>query len=80
MRRELQRDHVNRLAGLLLRPQALSRADARSLVRVQAKALARQLDAASRRRGLSPEVQAHLADSADTLNQALSARLARQGT
>jgi len=80
MRRELQRDHVNRLAGLLLRPQALSRADARSLVRVQAKALARQLDAASRRRGLSPEVLAHLADSADTLNQALSARLARQGT
>jgi len=79
LRRELQREHVNRLANLLLRPQALNRADARSLLRVQAKALAAQLDAASRRRGLSPEVQAHLKDSADTLSQALSARLVRQG-
>ncbi len=79
LRRELQRDHVNRLANLLLRPQALSRADARSLLRVQAKALSTQLDIASRRRGLSPEVQAHLKDSAETLNQALSARMVRAG-
>ena len=42
-------------------------------------ALAAQIDAASRRKGLSPEVQAHLADSADTLNQALAARLLRSG-
>jgi hypothetical protein len=79
LRRELQREHVNRVAALLLRPQALSRADARGLLRVQARALSAQLDAASRRRGLSPEVQAHLKDSADTLNQALSARLMRAG-
>ena len=80
LRRELQREHVNRVAGLLLRPQALSRADARSLLRAQAKTLSERLDAASRRRALSPEVQAHLKDSADTLNQALSARLVRAGT
>ncbi len=79
LRRELQREHVNRVANLLLRPQALSRADARGLLRVQAKALAAQLDAASRRRGLGPEIQAHLKDSADTLNQALAARLVRAG-
>ena len=80
LRRELQREHVNRVANLLLRPQALSRADARSLLRMQAKALAAQLDAVSRRRGLSPEVRAHLKDSADTLHQALAARLVRAGT
>ena len=80
LRRELQREHVNRMATLLLRPQALSRADARGLLRVQAKALSAQLDAASRRRGLSPETEAHLKDSADTLNQALAARLVRTGT
>ncbi len=80
LRRELQREHVNRVAGLLLRPQALSRADARGLLRVQARQLSAQLDAASRRRGLSAEVQAHLKDSADTLSQALSARLLRAGT
>ncbi len=80
LRRELQREHINRVASLLLRPQALSRADARGLLRVQAKALASKLDATSHRRGLSPEVQAHLKDSADTLNQALSARLMRVGT
>ncbi len=79
LRRELQREHVNRVANLLLRPQALSRADARGLLRLQARELAVQLDAASRRRGLSPEVQAHLKDSADTLNQALAARLVRAG-
>jgi hypothetical protein len=79
LRRELQRDHVNRLANLLLHPQSLSRADARGLLRLQAKALAARLDAASRRHGASAEVQAHLKDSVDTLNQALSARLLRSG-
>ena len=49
LRRELQREHVNRVANLLLRPQALSRADARSLLRVQAKALLAQ-----HRRGVAP--------------------------
>ena len=79
LRRELQRDHANRLAGLLLRPQALSRADARGLLRVEAKALAERVTLASRRAGLSEEARAHLQDSADTLNQALAAKLSRVG-
>ena len=79
LRRELQREHVNRIANQLLRPQALSRADARSLQRVQAKALAEQLNAAARRNGMSAETRAHLLDSADTLNEALAARLTRSG-
>ncbi len=79
LRRELQRDHVNRMANLLLHPQSLSRADARGQLRVQAKALALRLDAASRRHDASADVRAHLKDSADTLHEALSARLLRSG-
>jgi len=79
MRRELQREHINRLAGLLLKPAALTRADARSLVRVQSQELLARIQAAAQRKGLSVEARAHLQDSADTLRQALSAPLQRQG-
>ncbi|WP_428424504.1 zinc-dependent metalloprotease [Methylibium sp.] len=76
-RRELQREHVNRLAALLLRPGALSRADARSLLRAQSRTLLAQIASARRHPGLSAEARAHLADSADTLSQALAARPVR---
>ncbi|HET7526938.1 MAG TPA: zinc-dependent metalloprotease [Burkholderiaceae bacterium] len=79
MRRELQREYVNRLAGLLLRPGALTRVDARSLVRVQSQELLGRIQAAAQRKGLSAEARAHLQDSADTLRQALSAPMQRQG-
>ena len=78
-RRELQRDHVNRLAGLLLRPQALSRADARGSLRVEARLLARRLDLAARQPGCDADTRAHLQDSAETLRRALEARLDRAG-
>jgi hypothetical protein len=77
-RRELQRDHLNRLAAQLLRP-ATSRADSRSLLRLEAQALAARLGARSQRAGLSPEARAHLEDSRETLNLALSAKLQRVG-
>jgi len=67
------------VAGLLLRPAALSRADARSLVRSQAQALLLRINAASKRSGMSAEAKSHLQDSADTLSQALSAKLQRSG-
>ena len=79
MRRELQREYVNRLAGLLLRPGALTRADARSLLRVQSQQLLGRIQSAQQRKGLSGEARAHLQDSADTLRQALNAPLVRQG-
>jgi hypothetical protein len=79
-RRELQREHLNRVANLVLRPSSLSRADARSLVRVQAQELLARIHAATQRKGLSAEAKAHLQDSADTLRQALAAPLLRQGT
>lgn len=80
LRRELQREHVNRLAGLLLRPSALSRADARSLLRAEARTLRTQLLAAEKRAGASAETRAHLLDAADTLSLALDAKLQRAGT
>ena len=70
---------MNRLAGLLLRPAALNRADARSLLRSQAVGLLARINGAVKRGGLSAEAQAHLQDSADTLNQALTAHLQRSG-
>jgi hypothetical protein len=79
LRREVQREHVNRIAALLLRPAAASRADTRSTVRMQARALLERIRLAGHRPGLSEEAQAHLADCADTLEQALSARLQRAG-
>jgi hypothetical protein len=79
LRREVQRDHVNRIAALLIRPGAASRSDTRSIVRMQARALLERIRAASHRPGLSEESRAHLADSADTLEQAMSAKLQRSG-
>jgi len=77
-RRELQRDHVNRLAGGLLRPQ--SRVDARGLLREQAQALLARLERVNRHPGKrDAETRAHLQDSADSLRQALAARLPRAG-
>jgi hypothetical protein len=78
-RRELQREHLNRVAGLLLRPGAASRVDTRSLVRVQAQGLLSRINGALKRGSLSADTRAHLQDSADTLSQALSARLERAG-
>ena len=79
LRREVQRDHVNRISTMLIRPGASSRADTRSVVRAQAKVLLERVRAAGNRRGLSEEARAHLADSADTLEQAMSAKLQRSG-
>ncbi len=78
-RRELQREHVNRLAGAALRPGAASRADVRSLLRIQAQTLLAQINTALGKRSYGADTQAHLQDSADTLAQALAARLQRVG-
>ncbi|MBL8307123.1 MAG: zinc-dependent metalloprotease [Rubrivivax sp.] len=86
-RRELQRSHVNRVAAALLRPSPLARADARGLVRSQARALLARLESAAtragvavpgRRGGIDADTRSHLADSIDTLKQALGAAVLRQ--
>ncbi|MBL8342850.1 MAG: zinc-dependent metalloprotease, partial [Rubrivivax sp.] len=76
-RRELQREHLNRLALMTLRPA--SRVDARGMLREQARQLLPRLEAAARRKGLDEEARVHLADSAETLRRALSAALPRLG-
>ncbi len=79
-RRDLQREHVNRLAAALLRPSPQGRTDARGLLRAQARALLPRIEAAQRRRaGADAQTRAHLADAADTLRLALAAPLQRQG-
>ena len=79
-RRELQRDHVGRIANALLRPTGTTRADARSLQRVQAMQLQAKLDKALKRGGtMSVETRAHLELSADMLSQALTAKVQRVG-
>jgi hypothetical protein len=70
---------VNRLASLVLRPSTYSRSDARSLLRAEAQALLTRINMASKRPGLGVEAKAHLADSAETLSQALAAKLVRAG-
>jgi len=78
-RRDLQRDHVNRLSLAVVRPSGSGRADIRGHLREQARALLVRLDATlAKRTPLEAETRAHLADSADTLRQALSATIQRQ--
>ena len=78
-RRDLQRDHVNRLSLAVVRPTSGGRADVRGQLREQARALLTRLDATLRRpKAVDDETRAHLADSADTLRQALAATLQRQ--
>ena len=78
-RRELQRDHASRLAATLLRPSSMGRADVKSLVRADTIALLARLNVAAKRPGGTAEARAHLADTAETLAQALAARLQRAG-
>ena len=78
-RRELQREHINRLATLVLRPALLSRGDARALVRSRSAALLQRIDRAASRPGLSAEARLHLQDSAESLRSALAASLQRAG-
>jgi hypothetical protein len=76
-RRELQREHLNRLAFMALRPA--SRVDARGILREQARTLLPRLEAAAKRRALDAESRAHLDDSAETLRRALAAPFPRLG-
>ena len=77
-RRELQREHVNRLAAALLRPMPGARVEARGLLRTQARMLLASLDSRLvQRPALDAGTRAHLADCADTLRQASKAPLQR---
>ncbi|MFO1329846.1 MAG: zinc-dependent metalloprotease [Rubrivivax sp.] len=84
-RRELQRDHVNRLAFAVLRPSPSARADARGALRREARQLLAALDQrlAPPRRGARAMPEAddatrlHWQDCAESLRQALAAQIPR---
>jgi len=83
-RRELQRDHVNRLSFAVLRPTPGARADARGAMRRQAHLLLQRIDAALARKGgarggMDDDTRTHLIDSADSLRESLAAKLPRAG-
>jgi hypothetical protein len=81
-RRELQREHVNRIAVAVVAPQPYTRVDQRALLRAQAQTLLRRLEGAERRlgrAGADAATRAHIADSAETLRSALGASLIRMG-
>jgi hypothetical protein len=62
----------------VVRPGGAGRADSRGLLRTQAQQLQAKLEGALRRNKVDEATRAHLADSVDTLRQALSANIQRQ--
>lgn len=79
LRRSLQREHLKRLAGGVLRPGSAAAADVRAVQRQTALALQTQLSKALTANHWTPIARAHLADSLATLSEALKAPLMRQG-
>jgi hypothetical protein len=76
-RRMLQREHLRKLTGLLLRPASAVPADARSLARADARRLSASIAAALRTPALSREARAHLDESLASLRDALRASVTR---
>jgi hypothetical protein len=79
MRRDLQREHLKRVTAALVRTSPAMRADGRSLQRLHAQELQRDIQRAMGNDALSPEAKAHLAESYETLSQALKAPMLRTG-
>ena len=79
LRRNLQREHVKRLAAGLVRPSSAVAADIRAVNRQVAVRLQADLQRAAGNGALSPTTRAHLAESASVLADALRAPLIKQG-
>jgi hypothetical protein len=79
LRRNLQREHLRRVVGGLLGSSAAYPADARALLRQDARQLLGWLQAAVKQGKLSAETRAHYSEAAESLSEALKAPLVRQG-
>jgi hypothetical protein len=79
LRRNLQREHVRRLATGLVRPAPATAADVRAVHRRAATSLQQELQRSLAQRRSSSLVQAHLEDSLATISEALKAPLVKQG-
>jgi hypothetical protein len=79
LRRNLQREHLRRVTGAVLTSSSGYPADARALMRRDARQLRDWLAVAAKRPGLSAETRAHYAESAESLAEALKAPMIRSG-
>jgi len=79
LRRNLQREHLARVANALIRPSPAMPPDAKALLRQDARELRDELRAAARRSAWSSETRAHISEALSTLDEALKAPLQRQG-
>ncbi len=77
IRRNLQREQLRRMTDVLVKPAGTWPADARSLMRDNARQLVSLLEKANAKPGLSKTTRAHYADSLDSLNAALKASMQR---
>ncbi|MBL8511273.1 MAG: zinc-dependent metalloprotease [Betaproteobacteria bacterium] len=78
MRRNLQREHLKVLVRNILQPSTTTPADARSLQRENAVQLVAQMRSAQAK-PMSKEAKAHLAESINTLSEALKAPMQKVG-
>jgi len=79
LRRNLQREHLRRLAGSLVRAGSMAAADVRSVHRMVAIELEADLKKAMAATGLNAITRAHLSESQAILAEALKAPLVKQG-
>jgi hypothetical protein len=77
IRRNLQREQLRRIADVLVKPAGPWPADARSIMRENARQLSSLLEKALAKPGLSKTTRAHYADALDTLNASLKASMQR---
>ena len=77
-RRDLQREHLRRVATVLIRPASTTPSDATALFREEAKQLSSEIKGALPR-SRDTQTRAHLAEAAGTLDDALKAPIVRQG-
>jgi len=77
MRRNLQREQLRRMTDVLVKPAGPWPADARSILRENARQLANALEKALAKPGLSKTTRAHYADALDALNATLKASVQR---
>ena len=77
IRRNLQREQLRRMTDVLVKPAGPWPADARSILRDNARQLSVLLNKTLAKPGLSKTTRAHYADSLDTLNASLQASMQR---
>jgi hypothetical protein len=73
----LQREQLRRMTDVLVKPAGPWPADARSIMRENARQLAGMLEKALAKPGLSKTTRAHYADALDALNVTLKASVQR---